>query len=319
VSDLNEGQSSSQSSEPLLHRRPGLWSTRHVNLAEESDRNLAGFLPAHNSVHNRITNMSTEMHLKSAHPGFQSNLNSNVFQPYIHRPKTIMPLDGAVAFPDNLERLIQEFCAKEKTRNLPCARSLGSRSSKTGTPFWYEDIGTGIVLATSAYKYGYHQFLTVVHGRREPAIINYIQGAVGETSARKLYSVWNCISGWETTPSIAKIFREESTHNSLIPSNPNDIKPSQATTFGSSALGSSLRRAGREAKEKIRLSLKRKRQEYEWEEEAEEDGSGKLSLCSHLMICTHFLRYSCLASSTKSQALQRAASFSAICQLRHVS
>jgi hypothetical protein len=134
------------------------------------------------------------------------------------------------------------------------------------------------VLANSVYKYGQRQFLTVVHGQREPAIINYMRGAIGETSSRKLYSVWNGISGWEKAPSVVKIFDEEDLSQSSVLTSRTVVKKSPATTTGASALGLTRRQAGREAEEKIRLSLKRKRHVYEWEEEAEEDDSGRSSL-----------------------------------------
>jgi hypothetical protein len=248
--------------------------------------------------------MSTEMHPKSPQNPCPSNLNSLAFQPYKCNPKTITPLDGAVQLPANLERLIREFCGRKKTRNLPCARSLRPRPSKTGTPFRYEDAVTGIVLETSAYKYGQNQFLTVLHGRREPAIINYMQGAIGETSSRKLYGVWNGIPGWEKAPSVVKIFDEEDSSTSSLLTRSTVVKNSPATITGGSALGLTRRQAGKDAEEKIRLSLKRKRNEYEWEEEAEEDDSGMFYCAINSCICAQPIRCSALASSTNSQAFQ---------------
>jgi hypothetical protein len=280
MSDSNDEHSSSDSSGLLLHRRRVHWPARQRDLQEESDRMLAAFLPVSSSLDKRTADISSQMHSRSPEHLFQSNTKSYAFQRYINNPKIVTPLDGAAAFPANLERLIREFCSREKTRNLPCARGLSSRVSKSGAAFRYEDTRTGVALETSAYKYGHQHFLTVVYGRDEPAIVNYIPGAMGENSFRKLYSVWNGTSGWETVPSVVKIFGEGDSRISSIQTTPIDTNPLPAITSSRSALGSGKRRAGREAELKIRLSLKHKRDEYEWEEESEEDGSGRFYFVS---------------------------------------
>jgi hypothetical protein len=192
MSDLKDEQSSSDSSEPLLHRRTDLWPVRQGNLQTESDPELTGFLPTTRAVHDRTSNTSTKMHSESP-PRLNLNLHPSASQPYIHNPKAATPLDGAPEFPPNPKPLIREFCGGENTRRLPCARALSSKPSRSGASFRYEDAVTGIVLVASTYKYEPDKILTVVHGRREPAIVNYMNGADGETNSRKLYSVWNGI------------------------------------------------------------------------------------------------------------------------------
>ena len=120
--------------------------------------------------------------------------------------------------------------------------------------------------------------LTVVRGGYEPAIINYMAGTDGENSTRKLYSVWKGSHGWETPPSVAKIFgKEASRPGTTTPTNMSSLKPLLPLTYGNSTLGVSQRQAGKEAEEKIRSSLKRQRHSYELESETDEDDLGWLS------------------------------------------
>ena len=239
---------SSDSSEPLIDKFKGRnyngygtnngseKRSKRRNLLEESDWVLAGFT-------------SHKHFAVSASKTVLTTMESS--QQYLHIPRVVEPLDGAKPFPSNLDKLLLEYCGREKTKKLPCARALGSWAGKAKNKrFRFEHISNGGRLDDSYYKYGSHDHLLVVAGRGlpEPAIINYVSGSVGETSSRKMYSVWKGIPGWEKTPSVVK------------------MTASWEENLMSQVAGVSQRPAGKQAEERIRLlSLKRGRADFEAE------------------------------------------------------